>query len=450
MDMAEQNAKLVAAYVEKKREVKQLQRGNAAYQAQQYRQALEAYSDALALNVEEPTLNAVLLCNRAAALHACGQYLEAIADCCMAAQLDGKYPRVLQRRAEAYIAIEDYSSAVADLQQLVQLCGGGSSSSSCREAAIRLRDAQQRQRLQGSAGPNYYSVLGLQQGCSSAEVKAAYRKLALKHHPDKATGPSAKAAAEVVFVLITAANAVLADPAKRAQHDAARLMIKARMRGSAGTSSSSSPTAAAAGRAHMQAEKAELRDLLESANSQREEYRKAADIASRRAEQLSKQLEMRLQELNELSGLYTAVQQHEDRLLHENEGLQQQIAGYKQSLSKAAAHQEDLSRKLQKEAAARKQAETDLRKLHKEREYLKMRVDRMQHALSILENVMDDTLRVSQGMSSSEGGLKGHHNSAAALRQSMDTASVQQLQDLIQSTKLMGDTSSNGDQLGIA
>lgn len=74
------------------------QRGNAAYQAQQYRQALEAYSDALALNVEEPTLNAVLLCNRAAALHACGQYLEAIADCCMAAQLNGKYPRVLQVR----------------------------------------------------------------------------------------------------------------------------------------------------------------------------------------------------------------------------------------------------------------------------------------------------------------------------------------------------------------
>lgn len=72
------------------------------------------------------------------------------------------------------MAIEDFSSAVADLQQLMQLCGG-SSSSSCREASIRLRDAQQRQRLQGSAGPNYYAVLGLQQGCSTAEVKAAYR-----------------------------------------------------------------------------------------------------------------------------------------------------------------------------------------------------------------------------------------------------------------------------------
>jgi tetratricopeptide (TPR) repeat protein len=73
-----------------------VQRGNAAYQVQQYREAHKAYSQALALNIEEPTLNAVLLCNRAAALHACEQYLEAIADCCVAAQLDDKYPRVLQ------------------------------------------------------------------------------------------------------------------------------------------------------------------------------------------------------------------------------------------------------------------------------------------------------------------------------------------------------------------
>lgn len=196
-----------------------------------------------------------------------------------------------------------------------------------------------------------------------------------------------------------------------------------------------------------EAEKAELRELLESANSQREEYRKAADIATRRAEHLSKQLEQRLLELQELSGLHNALQQHETQVSRENEALQQQIAGYKQSLGKAAAHQEDLNKKLQKETVVRKQAETDLRKLHKEREYLKMRVDRMQHALSILESVMDDTLRVSQGASSE---YKGHSGSAAALRQSMDTASVQQLQDLIQSTKMVGDTTCGGDQLAMA
>jgi hypothetical protein len=47
-----------------------------------------------------------------------------------------------------------------------------------------------------------------------------------------------------------------------------------------------------------------------------------------------------------------------------------------------------------------------------------MRVDRMQHALSILESVMDDTLRVSQGTSSDAKPT----STAAALRQSMDAA----------------------------
>eukprot|EP00879_Flechtneria_rotunda_P009117 GHRR01009544.1.p1 GENE.GHRR01009544.1~~GHRR01009544.1.p1 ORF type:complete len:205 (+),score=50.61 GHRR01009544.1:606-1220(+) len=191
-----------------------------------------------------------------------------------------------------------------------------------------------------------------------------------------------------------------------------------------------------------EAEKAELRELLELSNSQKEEYRKAADSAARKADHLNKQLEQRILELQDLSCHYQASQQHEYLLRQENEALQQQIAGYKQSLGRAAAHQEDLNKRLQKETAHRKQAETDLKKLHKEREYLKMRVDRMQHALSILENVMDDTLRVSQGANNE---LKPS-SSAAVLRQSMDAASVQQLQDMIRSTKL-ADTSCSGDQM---
>jgi tetratricopeptide (TPR) repeat protein len=80
-----------------------LQKGNRCFQAQQYKAAADAYTQALALQADDASLNAVLLCNRAAALHSCGQHLEAIADCCLAEQLDPHSTRALQVRLDARV-----------------------------------------------------------------------------------------------------------------------------------------------------------------------------------------------------------------------------------------------------------------------------------------------------------------------------------------------------------
>ena len=60
---------------------------------------------------------------------------------------------------------------------------------------------------------DYYSILGLNKDCSADEIKSAYRKLAMKHHPDKKGGDSEK------FKEINEAYTVLSDPQKRQQHD---------------------------------------------------------------------------------------------------------------------------------------------------------------------------------------------------------------------------------------
>jgi molecular chaperone DnaJ len=63
---------------------------------------------------------------------------------------------------------------------------------------------------------DYYDVLGVARTASEQEIKSAYRKMALQHHPDRNPG---NAEAEEKFKEAAEAYAVLSDAQKRAQYD---------------------------------------------------------------------------------------------------------------------------------------------------------------------------------------------------------------------------------------
>ncbi|GGI89545.1 molecular chaperone DnaJ [Legionella impletisoli] len=63
---------------------------------------------------------------------------------------------------------------------------------------------------------DYYELLGVNRNASEAEIKKAYRKLAMKHHPDRNANDKN---AEEKFKEIQKAYAVLSDPQKRAAYD---------------------------------------------------------------------------------------------------------------------------------------------------------------------------------------------------------------------------------------
>jgi molecular chaperone DnaJ len=63
---------------------------------------------------------------------------------------------------------------------------------------------------------DYYIVLGLEKGASDEDIKKAYRRLAVKYHPDKNPGDKA---AEENFKELGEAYEVLSEPQKRAAYD---------------------------------------------------------------------------------------------------------------------------------------------------------------------------------------------------------------------------------------
>jgi molecular chaperone DnaJ len=63
---------------------------------------------------------------------------------------------------------------------------------------------------------DYYEVLGVSRTAGDSDLKSAYRKLAMKHHPDRNPGDKA---AEEKFKEAAEAYAVLADPEKRGLYD---------------------------------------------------------------------------------------------------------------------------------------------------------------------------------------------------------------------------------------
>ena len=63
---------------------------------------------------------------------------------------------------------------------------------------------------------DYYKILGIDKKASQDEIKKAYRKLAVKNHPDKNPGDKA---AEERFKRVNEANEVLGNAEKRKKYD---------------------------------------------------------------------------------------------------------------------------------------------------------------------------------------------------------------------------------------
>ncbi len=82
---------------------------------------------------------------------------------------------------------------------------------------------------------DYYEVLGVPKNASDEEIKKAYRKLAMKHHPDRNQGGEADKGAEAKFKEAKEAYEMLSNAEKRAAYDQyGHAGVDPNMRGGAG------------------------------------------------------------------------------------------------------------------------------------------------------------------------------------------------------------------------
>jgi DnaJ family protein C protein 7 len=108
-------------------------------------------------------------------------YDAAIADCSACLELDPSYFKAYRTRARAHLALEDYDSSLRDFKQAYELAPSGSSD----EAALKREVREAEATLKKSKMKDHYKVLGIEASATEVEIKKAYRKMSLVHHPDK-------------------------------------------------------------------------------------------------------------------------------------------------------------------------------------------------------------------------------------------------------------------------
>ncbi len=88
-----------------------------------------------------------------------------------------------------------------------------------RDNDATLREAKRQLKL--SQRKDYYKILGVAKSASGDEIKKAFRKLALKHHPDRhsTAEPQVREAEEKIFKEISSAYSILSDPEKKSRYD---------------------------------------------------------------------------------------------------------------------------------------------------------------------------------------------------------------------------------------
>lgn len=150
---------------------------------------------------------------RGAAKWKCGLFRDAIKDCTKSMSTDKSvYAKALRIRAQCHQDMRNFSKCIDDYTELVRLENVASDKIALRNMKMKLVKFQSN---------NYYDVLDVAKSATASEIKKAYRKLSLIHHPDKHSDATdqEKHEQQEIFKKISVAYETLSKPAKKLSYD---------------------------------------------------------------------------------------------------------------------------------------------------------------------------------------------------------------------------------------
>lgn len=187
-------------------------KANDLFKNEKYEEAIVEYTKLLDFDPENKSFMSIILTNRALCYKKQGKNMEALKDADQAITFNPNYSTAYIRRALIYEEFNMFDDAKSDLSKAKEL------DPSNQKIEGYLNEANQK----GDKARNrdYYAILGISRSATPEEIKKAYRKLALKYHPDRnGESEQTKKIAQRKFEDVSDAYSVLSDPKKKQMFD---------------------------------------------------------------------------------------------------------------------------------------------------------------------------------------------------------------------------------------
>jgi len=147
------------------------------FKAGNYAEAIVKFEEVVEIDPLNANFNATLLLNVSIGHEKLGDKVKKLEALNLALKYNPKYAKALVRRGDHFAQQDEFGEAIKDYAEAQEHDASGFN------VVPKLKDAQKKQKA--NSRKDYYKILGIQKGASDKEIRSSYKKMSLKHHPDK-------------------------------------------------------------------------------------------------------------------------------------------------------------------------------------------------------------------------------------------------------------------------